>query len=562
MVEPYFDRLSGLIKQDINMFTGGINTYQDKAFIADDQLAYSMNMGMYQPPMICTRPMRKTILAGGPNNNKASAMWGYNDSLAFFIEENDANAKILAVYYNVSIERWTLIDPECTINKSTYYYFCYCRDGQTEYLYVTTKSQKVKIPITPDHSPYIGTPQTITDGHYGMAAFHKGRLFFMDEETNVITYSALWDFDNFTPVPEGTDPLDVDYSSYAGDFLVTNSAGKITAIKSFDDKLVIFAEHSMHLLYGDTPLINSSSQFQLVDMNNNLGCMARNSIAAGGGNLFWMGDDMEVYSYTGSSIDMISRPNASRYVNRGGGISNIPFREGFTIGASLYSNIVATATSDKYYLNYPIDYDPPQEDEKPTANPLLVYDTYNKVWWAEDGAFSALCNISFGSNNILMARGNDILKTTHEYTGYDKYWTTEEGSLVIKDIPIEYEFHTKVYGVASVSGRKSISQVWLQASAEANVYLTDSWISTNYWASPHLNSTLKQIGTLTKRGRPVTDRGTDYLSVYEPELYEQQVCYVEKMYGQRLNAFQIVVRGTGTSKFYLMQRKWRTNENV
>ena len=327
MVKEYLNQVGGKLTDDVNMFTGGINTYMDKAFINPDQMPYCMNMTMYQPPMMCTRASRQTILFEQPENDKEiRKLWAYNDEIILYIlqdMDDPDNAKLHAVFKDGDEYRHEKIFNNAI--PSGEYHFCYCRTAVEEYVYICTQNYKARVTIDPTAfmpSDRVADFTVVDDGYYGIPAFHKGRLFFANRETNRITYSALWDFDNFTPVPDPLDPS-VDYSSYAGDFLVTNSKGRIVSVVSFDDKLVIFCEHSMHLLYGDTPLTNSSSQFQLVDMNNNLGCLIASTVAIGGGILFWLGDDWEIYSFSGSSVDMISRPNSSRYVQRGGGISNI-----------------------------------------------------------------------------------------------------------------------------------------------------------------------------------------------------------------------------------------------
>lgn len=634
MVKPYLEEVGGKAENDVSLFTGGINTYQDKAFIEDDQLSYSMNMTMYKPPMLCTRASREHITNIDLTTNKnIVAMWAYNDNWCLMIArpETTGNARIFWRYEENGTEYGDYLTNE--LPWANAYHICYCRQETNEYLYITTDTVKLKLTID---STGVLNEEKIEDGHYGRTAFHKGRLFFANPTTNRITYSALWDFDNFLEIPDmssyetiitqdvvlsdGTTPTPpdvpsetgtyntggyqivlnarqiakndttfyydkdelsitfesgdklvyrevepntyvwqktmLDFSSYSGEFFVTNSKGSVTNIASFDDKLVIFCEHSMHVMYGSTPLVGSQYQFQLVDLNNNLGCIAPKSIAIGGGNLFWLGDDNEVYKYTGSSIDMISRPNGSRYVQRKGAISNIPLiPEQWSIGYDSYPSVCATATSDKYYITMPINYYPITDEKIATAYPVFAYDVYNQIWWAEDGALTAICNISFGRNNVLMARDKEVFSTTDNYTGVDHIFNKENQ---LEDIPIEYEFHTKVFGAIESSSRKTISKVHFQAVAEANIYLTDSWTASDYWTGPFLDNSLKQIGKLEKKYRDVETRGsTPYNDVYEDNLYEQQVCFVEKMYGQRLNTFQIVIKGVGTSKFFLMKREWR-----
>ena len=200
--------------------------------------------------------------------------------------------------------------------------------------------------------------------------------------------------------------------------------------------------------------------------------------------------------------------------------------------------------------------------ELPTRDSyLFVYDIYNKVWWAEDGNLTAIANLSFGDNRVVMAKRRDIFIQTRIYNGYDEIWQNEGR----RKIPIEYEFHTRVYGADGVSSRKSLERIWLQAKlglreyseedvAEADVYLLDAWTSVDNWEKPVPESVLKKIGSIEKKAIKKLEDG--YLDTYDEYDYEQQECIVPKLYGQRLNTFQIVVRGRGASKYYLMKREW------
>ena len=609
MVKEYLDQINGKMSEDVNMFTGGLNTYMDKGFLNPDQLPYSINMTMYKPPMVCTRASRERVFSNIHEDTFINAMWAYNDDFIVYITKERTGGLGQDIYARIKNSDGTYSD----YDPNTYeyqlptsdIYFNYARTATDEWLYLGNETWKGKCHIDPNNTYPIGYLRKITDNHYGIPCWHKGRLFLADPTTNIITFSALNDFDNFNEpviyqiidnpflsipsdadtdvvylfsiddfayasyyyneetqqwtqgenVPKGKYKFDangrvmIDYSSYAGDFFVTNAKGKIRMIISFDDKLVIFCEHSIHLLYGDTPLTTSSSQFQLVDFTLNLGCQAPKTVAISGEYLFWLGDDREIYSFTGSSLDMISRPNSSRYVNRGGGISNLKIPEGTFLDESGDIDAIATATSSKYYIQLPI-----MVGEENIRLPLFVYDIYNKIWWAEDGDLESVANFAVKKDHIIMYSMNyqQVLKTTNKYIGSDYVQNLESG--VMEYVPIYYEFHTRVYAPDGVSSRKTLSKVWLQASASCDVFLTDSWLSSDAWSGPFPDESLKKIGELGTRGRK--EMNGDYLKTYDPLDYEQQYCVVPKMYGERLNTFQIVIRGFGESKFYLMKREW------
>ncbi len=98
------------------------------------------------------------------------------------------------------------------------------------------------------------------------------------------------------------------------------------------------------------------------------------------------------------------------------------------------------------------------------------------------------------------------------------------------------------------------------------MFINDIWTShdkwqqlfgNEWWEEEPIDTNYRKIGTLYYKEQPIQAQTIN--EKYVPSTYEQQVCYVEKMYSQRTNAFQIIVKGTGDSKFYLMKREWRVN---
>lgn len=614
MVKPYLDQVGGKVENDVNVFTGGLNVYEDKAFIDSTHMPYVMNMTIENPPTLTTRNSRTTIasrMAGeiySPMLEHVTDIFSVNENDVYMIEKRDSVVCLTHMYrrqgqdgkYEPNFIVETL---DSTLPNEKNYYFTIARTGTYNYLYVTGLTFKRKVALT--QNPLNDSVTSIGDGHYGICCWHKGRLFLANPDSNIITFSALGDYDNFAEAIQyqvvtnplnmvdenivylventqntaewftyewnsstsswestGTMPktalvIDVntglsipDYSVIAGDFKVTNSNGKIVSIKSFDDKLMIFCEHTIHALYGDTPDTSMQNQFQLVDINNNLGALLERCVTVGGGRLFFLGDDEEVYEFTGSALHIITRPGTTRNSTISvGGISGL-IRARDLDADFQYSHSKFVATSEKLYINI--------WNSKNTAayeKLLFVFDIYNRLWWCEDGTFDTIGNFSDHKNKILLARQvgryTDLLENNQGTTGYDTLYDFEESVLV--DEPIEYEFHTRVYGADGLDMRKTISEVWLQARAEANVYLNDIWSSLGPWArTSGFNNNLLKIGELKYESQLPTQE-----TKYRPDTYEQQVCYVEKMYGQRLNAFQIIIKGEGASSFWLMKRVWR-----
>ena len=589
-MKPYLNQVSGKIDKDVNLFTGGINTYVNRAFIEDNQLSYAMNVGMYEPPKLSTRPSRLTLAwffqdktnYAPYSDTRVMNIFTYSENEIFTIVRKDNGDTFLDKY--VKGENYFEKKSVCTLPTYDNYYMCYCRQATNEYLYIMNENFKGRIEVNSENLDF----KEYNDGIYGIPAFHKGRLFIADTANNVVAFSALYDFDNFALINNNyiiveelpteniktdaiyvmaknetqyyqyywwndtawkkmnelieKDDMKIDYSIIAGDFKVTNGRGKIVALKSFDNKLVIFCEHSMHVLYGDSPNVEINF-FTLVDLNNDIGGLSERAIAIGSGILYWLGDDLNIYEYTGAYINIISRP--SEYVK--GGIEGIIHSDWF-LNRVYLKNVQFACASGKLYINLP------SNPAVSTENDLLfVYDTHNKIWWCEDGKFTAISEYQATVGTVLLARvGGDLLLSKDKMTGEKDYIFNVE-TQAIEEKMIEYAFETKVYGIDGVSMRKSLTNIWVQASAVADVYVGDYWTAVNHWIDYEgfsLEGYLK-VGKIIPSLQP---RTTEY---YESAKYESQRIIIPKMHVERVNGFSILIKGEGIGEFYLMEREWR-----
>ena len=543
MVKSYLNQIGGKIENDINLFTGGLNTYINKAFIEDNQLSYVMNMGMYEPPKMSTRPSRLSLawfFSEADRNDYAphedliiKDFFAHNENEIYAILQHEGNTYLYLYKKGETTFTKKSLSLIPTYDK---YYFCYCRQATAEYLYVMNESFKCRVQINSEETNY----KEYEDDIYGIPAFHKGRLFIANPITNVVTFSALYDFDNYAKVEEGQ--TDVDYSVIAGDFMVTNAKGKVVALTSFDNKLLIFAEHSMHVLYGDSPNTEINF-FSLVDLNNGIGAISQRAMAIGGSNLYWLGDDLNVYEYTGAYINIISKPNEYSL----GGIEGLIHGHMFLARAYL-KNVKFACSSSKLYIAIPRDPINSVENDM-----LLVYDLFNRVWWVEDGEFTSITDYQATTGTILLAKkGGDILIAEQKGTGQkDVIFNRTTNEFDEKEI--EYIFETKVYGIDGVSMRKTLSEVWFQATAIADVYIGDYFTAVDHWKDVdgfYLDGYLK-IGTLRQSLQPRSKTS------YNPYTYESQRSIVPKMQIERVNGFTILVKGKGFAEFFLMERKWR-----
>lgn len=600
MVKPFLDQVNGRVTDDVNLFTGGLNTYVDKAFIEANQLPFCMNMTMQQPPCLETRAFRLSMAHYYEDE--------HYDFDGYRVLNMYANAELFeGLFFIVDVEGKAHLLYMDTILKQTTdfgelgdsdieYYFCHCWQSTANYIYVTSLHSKYKIKWADNEM--VG--EQVADDFYGIPEFHKGRLFLANPETKIVTFSALYNFDNFdqtqttyqlvTELPDeehavlttlylmdydtdnytayeyrgqgtwrilsdkipktdvtidGTTGYTLpDYSVIAGDFNVTNAVGPIIGMKSFDDKLYIFCQGSIHLLYGSTPDTSLSNFFQLVDLNNGIGAYSNRCIAVGGNRLFFLGSDRQVYEHTGSTLYMISRPTTEH----GGGIDNLIVNKYIGTAPQM------TAGNSKLFFNVSLN-------GGESNDVLFVYDIYNKIWWAEDGEFTSVATdvSNAGYDVVFMARQNgDIVYVSNAgipNSENDEYYNFTTGK--IETVPIKYQFQTRVYGIDGVDMRKTISDVWVQAKATAEVYVGDMWTIDSHWDrlpwnDNHLTNYIK-IGEINWQAEDSND------DRYTTDTSEQQRCIVPKMFSQRVNGFSVLVTGEGKSKFYLMKRNWRVS---
>lgn len=550
MVGLYLNQVGGKVDNDVSLFAGGLNTYTDKAFLEADQMPYVMNMTMRKPPAIETRKARGTLanLFSDEqlpwNSGEITNMWAYNQDLIYFIRKIDElTSKLCLLKKDGNYYTYSEIHTDTAGNYNDIQ-FCYGRTDVNEFLYLGNENYKAKM-ILGAENPLAQYDDNYSD-HFGYPCWHKSRLWLLRPSKGEIEWSNALNPDNFQI---GYD--DPDAPTYYGDSGVLpitsqNGRGKLTGLISFDDKLIVFCEHSIHAIYGSSGVARWSdtkqqdpNYFQVVDLLGHVGCLSQDHITAGAGILYWLGDDKQIYEYTGASINMLSRPGKTRNSTLSiGGIDNV-LNHLTTTKLMALSNTLYVDTKEGY---------------------MFVFDAYNRVWWCEDGGFSTLTNYSQAEDNLLMAtEEGDILSydDTIASTGRDEVYDFEAGTVTDKNI--EFEFHTRVYGAEGTDLRKTLSEVWMQMysyNSQGKVYINDVWCENDKWED-HLENTEKSITRYKEIGSFSANASRGDLAYYQPQTYEQRHFLVEKMYGQRLNTFQIIVKGSRYAKFFLMKREWR-----
>lgn len=150
--------------------------------------------------------------------------------------------------------------------------------------------------VTP-FSPTTGTNgfNNITD--YSLMTVYKNRLFVAGSASNpsMVWFSDIGRYDYF---PEGLSWGDAWFQVNAGD------GDRITAFGPFPDSLIIFKEHSIHALVGDTPDATFSNAFQLKPVNTSVGTDSQETVVATHGYLIFRGAE-GVYALTGTKLDYL-----------------------------------------------------------------------------------------------------------------------------------------------------------------------------------------------------------------------------------------------------------------
>ena len=539
-MRPYLNNVSGKSVSDVITLQGGINTCYDKTFIEDNQMPYMWNMALLEPPTLSIR------------NSRVSMAWYLEDTTTFAMGETLAlfasSSKILyqimdmrtdenpdadAYVYRYITSGGGFMKKEFvgSVIYSSRYYICECVDAQNKYIIIGTMGKKY---IYTEGSEMVDSK----DLNYGILECHKNRLFVANGTS--LKFSRKREYDNF-------EINDDDVENTAGELNITNAKGKIVAIKPYDGKLIIFCERSWHILYGNSPN-PKVDQFTLVDMDDGIGCVSDKTVNICDRRLYWMDTDATIYQYNGSYINRVSEPYGNDNYASYGGIKGIGIHM-----ASLHDVRMASYDSKLYVI---VRRDPLLGALNDTA---LVYDTRTRVWWVEDGAFAEICRLDVDTRTSAYSRSDfligamyngDLVIMNTEPIGKDLLFNLETRECDYIDI--NYGLETKTWLLGSVKHKKTLTNVWFQADADAKVYVSDHWTDILPWGAVPDNDYIK-IGELKSASSHSMEHPTQYF--HEGE--ERQRMIIPRMYMQRVNALAIRVEGKGNARFYLLEKEWR-----
>ncbi len=538
----------GKSQADITTFTGGINACYDQSTIRDNQLPYMYNLWLRDPMTMTTRSNRTSLAWFLEDTNDFATkevvkMFATSDKSLITLERDEDSVKVYETY-----KRTSLINKvyRGQINEiSSLYTITECRDSNDKYIFIGTDFELYRL------TKSSGLFEKVTNnGVCGIVKNYKNRLFVA--EGIDIYMSKLRQYADFSVIDDVESTQSTVTNDTAHQLRVTMANGNIKAIVPFDDKLVILCERSMHILYGDSPY-QEVNQFSLVDLNNGIGCISDETVVICNGAMYWLDTDMSVYSYNGSSVIKVSEPHTIPYGSTSyGGIYGIEYNplkmKGFVMGSyGSYIYIAMCRNREVCSVN----------------DTLLCFDTRNKVWWAEDGAFNHFTMWETDTQTpfyydtdylVGSTYENDILlMNCNQNAEMDVVFNKATKQCVQK--PIEYKFETKTFTLGTIKNKKTLTNVWFQADANAIVGVCDYWKGHYAWddVGNRLNEKYLILGKL----KPVGYHNTQDPSIGSHEGGERQRLIVPKMFMQKINAFSIRVEGKGYSKFHSMEKEWR-----
>jgi hypothetical protein len=460
-----------------NAFGDGINTGVPSFEIADNETMYSRNMDSWNYPAASARPGRNTAAGaldttsitnglGQRNNDDLHAVservWEYWDfsSSAFTVLTTSlsaGNTQANIQEFNTADDRYTIL-----MNSTQKYYWL--GSGTTILNLGTTD--------TPNSSIF---------------TIHKGRIYIAKRD--YIKFCAL----NL--------PNDWTTANDAGTIVITHGKGDITGLVEYNDHVIAFTEYSMHELYGTGP-----SNYNLVDVEGEIGCISDRSITKVGNRLYWMWHD-GIYQYNGSVPRKISEP-VREY------IKNIDMtRKTYIVGASWGD-----------YLYFSIPYG----TTTVRNNLILKYDTRLNLWFIEEGEFVDFVTIG----NILY--------------GVDKFgviWNMRNETLNMDSSQnIAWEFITKPFTEQSLEGKKTITDMYLLADIDANSTSFVVGYSTN--SSNNDSSSFTTLAELTNSSNTSSD----------PYLTRMQVPFNQL---QNIDWYRLRFSGSNHATIHSLQKNMR-----
>lgn len=437
----------------------------------------------------------------------------------------------------------------------------YYADGNNEYMIlygVGITPTRHKLPLSSQNIPVEMAIYTDGQGdtlprdvtYFEHMCYHKNRMF--GSLGNMLYISDL------------QNPMNWIKAYSTGEMRIPN-CNQITGLVSFDDKLIVFSEKNMYLLYGNTPDSRETDiLFSGVSLDNDIGCYDQNTVKVHNSLLYWL-YGRGVYEYDGATIKNIAKPTGNNGVN--GGIQE--FINGITVNEA--KRVSVAASEDKIYfwfstfhirnsidivVNPQIDIivgspltETIETNEDVTKPCFLIFDQRLRKWTRElqcdiEGELNyvnicdsyADLNYSNTPTPIYALSKNGMIyeltggkRVGDEYIkvyGIDEY-VGVEGQTEIEEIP--FYIKTKEFKNGVLSNKKSLSQLWFNYDLDGTVNL-----------------------------KIITDTGDILLkeNVF-PKGTNKTECILIPNEFQNVNSYTFEIYGTGDFTLYAMERKDR-----
>jgi hypothetical protein len=218
----------------------------------------------------------------------------------------------------------------------------------------------------------------------------------------------------------------------AGEIIVTNAKGDITAITTFDGYITLWTEQSMHVLYGTGP-----SSFELREVKGGVGCISDRSVVVSNGILYWVSHD-GLYSYGGGMPTCVSRKADEYFKN---------------INTTYKTSISSGRTNSKMYVTMPYG-------ASATSNNLvLAYDVERDKWYPETGSFIDFATVGNTLYGIIDSTG----------VTYDMASGTDDNGTAIT-----WSWISGPLQKNKVKERKTLTDMWLTVDLPVGSTLTVS----------------------------------------------------------------------------------------
>jgi hypothetical protein len=476
--KPFLNKVNYQSDSQVITCGGGINNVYSPEFIQDSECQDMYNFTLDDYPIVRTKVGRTMLRNPGSKGQEITYFGVTGLNYLFYIQNGILkNADGATIHSNLSP----------TYNKNTYY-----KDGNNEYLILYSseaRAKRITLPFSSEkETEDIKIKDINGDEFYPKCmTYHKGRMFAT--KGDMLYFSAL------------QNPLDWETENDSGYIKVTNAKGEITAIVSYDDKLIIFTQNNMHILYGDTPsnTDTDANLFSLVDLDNSIGAYGTQLVKVHNELLYWIYGE-NIYEYDGSSIRNIEAPTSANGLT--GGIKE------YLVGITYVEceNISIVGSGYNVYFYFP---------DLQNEGRIFIFNQKLRKWsqelqpTEEDEMYYISLVDSFNSLNYsqtpmpiyaLTANGTiyEITGGDFKAGGQDEYINSDNLTYK-KNIPFYYK--TKKFTDGGVSKQKVLDDLWLHYDLEEGATATIKITKT-----ANGNQTITVLENVLKAGSDMFER--------------------------------------------------------